>query len=151
MIDVVATDTLHIAILADEIVARLKNTEAGHCARVDFLSRSEALGVCQYIQQKQLITGVAFHLLTSSDAQAKEDATYITTDKAIEIRNRKQERLCLFIATDLVDAASSSIANSFALIDGRALQALVWNLIIDKLSPAFATIMRAVNSRLSGL
>ena len=120
----------------------------GHCARVDFLSHAEALSICQYIQQKQLITGVAFHLLTSSDAQAKEDAIYITTDKAIEIRNRKQERLCLFIAADLVDAASSSIANSFALIDGRALHTLVLKRITNKLSPEFATIMRAVTSRL---
>ncbi len=151
MIDVVATDTLHIEILADEIVACLKNTEVGHCARVDFLSHAEALSVCQYIQQKQLIADVAFHLLTSNDAQVKEDATYITTDKAIEIRNRKQERLCLFIATDLVDAAYSSIANSFALIDGRALHTLVLKRITDKLSPEFATIMRAVTSRLRGL
>ena len=151
MIDVVATDTIHIEILADEIVARMKDTEVGHCARVDFLSHAEALSICQYIQQMPLVTGVAFHLLTSSDTEAKEDATYITTDKAIEIRNRKQERLCLFIATELVDAAYSSIANSFALIDGRELHALVLKRITDKLSPDFGGIMRAVTSRLRGL
>lgn len=151
MIDIVATDALQIEIVADEIVARLKDTEAGHCARVDFLSHAEALSICQYIQQKQLITGVAFHLLTSNEAQAREDTTFITTDKAIEIRNRKQERLCLFIATDLVDAAYSSIANSFALIDGRALHSHVLEHITDQFSPEFATIMRAVKSRLRGL
>ncbi len=151
MIDLANTDTLQIEILANEIAARLKDTGAGHCARVDFLSRNEAFGVCQYIQQKQLISGVAFHLLTSNNVQAREDAIYITTDKAIEIRNRKQEQLCLFIAADLVDAASSSIANSFALIDGRELHNLVLRRITDMLSPEFAAIMRAVFSRLRGL
>jgi|GEM_PF-809381 len=150
MIDVIATDTLQIEILANEIVARLQDTEAGHCARVDFLSHDEALGVCQYIQQKQLVTGVAFHLLTAHDTQAREDSIYITTDKAIEIRNRKQERLCLFVATDVVDAAYSSIANSFALIDGRELHTRVLRGITDRLSSAFAGIMRAVTSKLRG-
>ncbi len=151
MIDMIAPDILQIEIVANEIVTYMKDTEAGHCARVDFLSHVEALNICQYIQQKQLVTGVAFHILTSDDEKTRENTLFITTDKAIEIRNRKQERLCLFIATDLVDAASSSIANSFALIDGRALHALVLKRITDKLSPEFTTIMRSVMSKLHGL
>ncbi len=151
MIDMFATDTLQIEIVANEIVACMKDTEAGHCARVDFLSHTEALTICHYIQKKHLITGVAFHILASSNEKTKENMLFITTDKAIEIRNRKQERLCLFIATDLVDAASSSIANSFALIDGRVLHALVLKRVTDELSPEFATIMKSVMNRLRGL
>ena len=109
------------------------------------------MSICQYIQQKQIIIGVVFHILTSSNEKAKENTIYITTDKAIEIRNRKQERLCLFIAADLVDAASSSIANSFALIDGRVLHTFVLKCITNILSPEFTTIMRAVTSRLRGM
>ena len=137
--------------LAHEIVARLKDTEPGHCARVDFLDRSEAQHICQYIMQQQLAQGVVFHILASNEAQMKTDTIFITTDKAIEIRNRKQERLCLFIPSDLVDAAYSSIANSFALIDGRALHALVLKRVLAQLSPELQSVVRAVFARLRGL
>ncbi len=125
MLDTLQTDTLQIELLAHEIVAYLQHTDAGHCARVDFLDRAEVLSVCQYIMRERLMDGVLFRILASHNEQAKTDTLFITTDKAIEIRNRKQECLCLFIPSDLVDAAYSSIANSFALIDGRTLHALV--------------------------
>ena len=91
MIDTSQTDMLQVELLAHEIVACLKDTEPGHCARVDFLDRSEAQYICQYIKQQQLAQGVAFHILVSNEAETKIDTIFITTDKAIEIRNRKQE------------------------------------------------------------
>src|SRR6266568_4439647 len=151
MLDTLQTDPLQVELLASEIVAHLKDTEPGHCARVDFLNRAEALRVCQYIMRQQLVQGAVFHILVSNEAQMKTDPIFITTDKAIEIRNRKQERLCLFISSDLVDAAYSSIANSFAFIDGRALHTLVLNRILDELSPELRTVARAVFARLRGL
>ena len=151
MIDTFQTDMLQVELLASEVVAHLKNTEPGHCARVDFLNRIEALQVCQYIMLHQLVQGVVFHILVSNEAQMKTDPIFITTDKAIEIRNRKQERLCLFISSDLVDAAYSSIANSFALIDGRALHSLVLKRVLDELSPELRTVVRTVFARLRGL
>src|SRR6266566_6027867 len=125
MIDTPQTDRLQVELLAHVIVGRFKDTETGHCARVDFLDRAESLNICRYIMQQQLARGVVFHILVSNEAHMKTDPIFITADKAIELRNRKQERLCLFIPSDLVDAAYSSIANSFALIDGRTLHAVV--------------------------
>src|SRR6185437_847966 len=135
MLDTAQQDFFQIDLLAREIVARLKDAGAGHCARVDFLDRVTALALCDYIQQQQLVQGVLFHILASDADQARTNALFILPDKAIELRNRKQERLCLFIPADLVDAAYSSIANSFALIDGRILQALVLKQVLAQLSP----------------
>src|SRR2546426_4926033 len=135
MIDAPQTNTLQVELLAREIVARLKDTEPGHCARVDFLNRAEAQRICQYIMQQQLVQEVVFHILASNESHMKTDTIFITTDKAIELRNRKHERLCLFIPSDLVDASYSSIANSFALIDGRTLHALVLKRVLAQLSP----------------
>src|SRR6266566_4547261 len=151
MIDTSRTDMLEVELLAHEIVALLKDTEAGHCARVDFLNRSEAQRICQYIMQQQLIQGVVFHILASNEEHLKMGTIFITTDKAIELRNRKQERLCLFIPSDLVDAAYSSIANSFALIDGRTLHAVVLKRVLAQLSYELQAVVRAVFVKLRGL
>ncbi len=151
MIDSSQTDMLQVELLSHEIIERLKDTEPGHCARVDFLDRFEAQHICQFIMQQQLAQGVVFHILISNEAHMKADTIFITTDKAIEIRNRKQERLCLFIPSDLVDAAYSSIANSFALIDGRTLHMLVLKRVLAQLSPELLTAARAVFARLRGL
>jgi DNA phosphorothioation-dependent restriction protein DptH len=151
MIDTLQTDMLQIELLAQEIVARLNDTEPGHCARVDFLDRAQALSICQYIRQQQLADGVVFHVLASHETETKTDTVFITTDKAIEIRNRKQERLCLFVPSDLVDAAYSSVANAFALIDGRTLYTLVLKHLLARLSPELLSVARAVFARLRGL
>ncbi len=144
-------DTLQIELLAQEIVTRLQDTDAGHCARVDFLDRAEAMDICQFIQREHLADGVLCHILASQETHMKYDPLFITTDRAIEIRNRKQERLCLFIPSDLVDAAYSSIANSFALVDGRRLHTLVLRRVLARLSPELASLERAVFARLRGL
>src|SRR5579859_7247009 len=109
MIETPQTNMLQVELLAYEIVARLKDVEAGHCARIDFLDRAESQHICHYISQHQLAPSITFHILVSSDAQAQNSGFFITTDKAIELRNRKQQPLCLFIPSDLVDAAFSSI------------------------------------------
>ncbi len=150
MIDTLQIDML-IELLAHEIVVRLSDAEPGHCARVDFLDRAQALSICQYIRQRQLADGVVFHILASHEAETKADTVFITTDKAIEIRNRKQERLCLFVPSDLVDAAYSSVANAFALIDGRTLYTLVLKQVLARLSPELLSVARAVFAHLRGL
>src|SRR5579859_421000 len=151
MIETPQTNMLQVELLAHEIVARLKGVESGHCARVDFLNRAESQRICHYISQQQLAPGVAFHILVSNDAQAQSSRAFITTDKAIELRNRKQQPLCLFIPSDLVDAAFSSIANSFALIDGRALHALILERVRAQLSTELQAVTRSVFARLRGL
>lgn len=151
MIDAPQTSTLQVELLAREIVARLKDAEPGHCARVDFLDRAEAQRICHYISQQQIVPGIVFHILVSNEAPVENNAIFITTDKAIELRNRKQQPLCLFIPSDLVDAAYSSIANSFALIDGRALHAFVLERVRAQLSSELQSVVRPVFARLRGL
>src|SRR5713226_8592101 len=151
MIDAPQTSTLQVELLAREIVARLKDAEPGHCARVDFLDRAEAQRICHYISQQQLAPGIVFHILVSNEAQMKTDPIFITTDKAIELRNRKQKPLCLFIPSDLVDAAYSSIVNSFALIDGRTLLILVLKRVRAQLVPKLQFIATSVFAQLRGL
>ena len=68
MLDTAHTNTLQVELLAREIVARLEDTEPGHCARVDFLDRAEAQHICDYSMQRQLAQGVRFHILVSNEA-----------------------------------------------------------------------------------
>src|SRR5258708_14660126 len=142
MLDTLHIETRRVDLLAREIVDRLKDTEAGHCARVDYLDHATSLGVCASIQRQQLAPDVVFHILASDAAHAKTDPLLILPDKAIELRNRKQGRLCLFVPSHLVDAAYSSIANSFALTNGRDLQNLVLKQFRAKFSPKLAPTLR---------
>ncbi|MEO8956901.1 MAG: hypothetical protein ABI465_20305, partial [Ktedonobacteraceae bacterium] len=147
-------ETVHIELLAQEIVLQLKDAERGHCARVDFLDSAVAMSVCQYIRQRNMVPGTVFHLLAANEDQAASDPIFITTDKAIEIRNRKHECLCLFIPSEHIGATYSSIANSFALIDGRQLQETVLKHILKQLSPELSSTVRSVFGqlrRLSGI
>src|SRR5438270_5233727 len=114
-------DSARASLLADVILQELADTEAGHCARVDFLERDEAVEVCGNPSACHGKDGLTVRIL-ASDANAGD--LFITTDEAIELRNRKKTRLCLFVPTDLVDAAFSSLANSFAPLDGRRLHAV---------------------------
>lgn len=112
-------------LLANEIFGKLKDTSEGHCARVDFLSRDEATALCRFMLQCPEAAQVMLHVLKAKDDNLSTTGIFITTDEAIEIRNRKQGRLCLFVPSDLVDAAYSSLSNSFAILDGRTLQSNV--------------------------
>src|SRR5947209_13263217 len=114
-----------IGLLADQIYAQLQGTVDGHCARVDFFDRNDAVALCQHLIQAHAASGITFRILATRDSSNRSDGILLTTDEAIEIRNRKRECLCLFVPSDLVDAAYSSLANSFALIDGRTLYGTV--------------------------
>ncbi len=138
-------NTIRTEWLSDEIAAQLNDTTEGHCARADFLERAEAIAVCQYLAQKTAGQDIAFRILTTHNAPDRDDLMFITTDQAIEMRNRKKERLCLFIPSDLVDAAYSSLANSFALIDGRKLHAALLKRIMRQLPDVAQKVIRAVS------
>ena len=79
MLDILQPDVLQVELLAYEIVARLQDTEPGHCARVDFLDRAEALSICRYIMQQQPGHEVVFHILASHEVETKNDIVFITT------------------------------------------------------------------------
>ncbi len=138
-------NTIRTEWLSNEIAAELNGTTEGHCARADFLERAEAIAVCQYLAQKSAGQNITFRILTTRDAPDHNDSMFITTDQAIEIRNRKKERLCIFIPSDLVDAAYSSLANSFALIDGRKLHTALLKRIMRQLPDVAQRVIRAVS------
>ena len=133
-----------IALLADEVRRAFAQTELGHCARVDFLDRDEALAVRDHLATGQAVPSLLPRLLRPTHGAAPADDRAITTDEAIEIRNRKSARLCLFVPTDLVDAAVSSLANSFAPIDGRDLHRAALARLQADLSPAGSRLVRSV-------
>jgi len=134
---------LAIDLLAEAIAQELAGTELGHCARVDFLERDQAQSICDTLSKRDGLAQTSFHILTRDRHQAA-NPRYITTDRAIEIRNRKTIRLCLFVPTDMVDAAFSSLANSFALIDGRFLYGKVLRQLLDRLPAQAQKIARDV-------
>lgn len=142
-------DALRVKLLTGEIASQFENTAIGHCARVNFLDRVEAVAVCQCLQQSA--NGVLVRILTSDHtALAKDNTLLISTDQAIEIRNRKRERLCLFVPADLVDAAYTSLANSFALIDGRKLHTTVLQQLIERLPKAVQQDIHATSHQFRG-
>ncbi len=135
-----------VALLAEEITRLFEGTDLGHCARVDFLERSEAVAVRDLLIDQPGKTPFLSRLLGhGGDCR---DAYVITSDVAIEIRNRKEDRLCLFVPTDLVDAAVSSLANSFAPIDGRALHAAALARLLLLLSEDARSTVQAVFAQL---
>ncbi|MBX5455775.1 MAG: ATP-binding protein [Thermogemmatispora sp.] len=113
---------LKIELLAQALLKEIKGTGAGHCARIDFLELDDARPLCQRLREsKQTEQGTLFHILTTEREHATDDSLFITPDRAIELRNRKSGRFCLFIPAGSVDAAVSSLANAFSPIDGRQL------------------------------
>ena len=134
---------LAIDLLADAIAYELTGTEPGHCARVDFLERDQAQAICEEFSKRATLPQTSLHILTR-DPEQTTNPRYITTDRAIELRNRKTSRLCLFVPSDMVDAAFSSLANSFALIDGRSLYGKVLHQLVDTLPAQAQRIVRDV-------
>ncbi|MGB8345636.1 MAG: ATP-binding protein [Ktedonobacteraceae bacterium] len=130
--------------IAAEILRQLQDTAAGHCARVDFLEHDEAIAICQRLSREQTDNALLFRILTARNIVEQTDTLYITTDQAIEIRNRKQERICLFVPSDLVDAAYSSLANSFAAIDGRRLHEAALRRVMKQLPDEAQKVLRVV-------
>ncbi|MBP1467951.1 TraM recognition domain-containing protein [Candidatus Chloroploca sp. M-50] len=126
-------------ILAETIAHHFTGTEPGHCVRVDFFELPQIRAICTALQAHA--PQVAIHVLGTQN-----DALTITTDRAIELRNRKQVQLCLFVPTDLVDAAFSSLANSFAILDGRALLHTALQCVRERLSPPVRAMVNDVVS-----
>ncbi len=145
--------TIRTETLVYVIRKRFEKTANGHCARVDFMSREEARAVCAYIQQHANAYPFVARMLVSAstaDTDAGTELT-LTTDQAIEQRNLKQHSLCLFVPSEMVDAAVSSLGNSFAPIDGREVLVKARERIERALSASTAQIARAVFSQLRGV
>ncbi|MBX5450005.1 MAG: ATP-binding protein [Thermogemmatispora sp.] len=143
---------LKISLLAEALLQEIRGTSAGHCARIDFLELDDALPLCQRLRaSEQAEQGTLFHILTTARELPPADPLFITPDRAIELRNRKIGRFCLFIPADSVDATASSLANAFAPIDGRRLYEAALRELKQRLqdiSPEAAAQVQTVLSRL---
>lgn len=131
-------------LLAHEILKKLEGTAQGHCARVDFLSKDEAVALCHFMREQHAKSDLAIHVLATEHATSSLDSIFLTTDQAIEQRNRKERRLCLFVPSELVDAANSSLANSFAPFDGHTLQVNALKQLMRQLSHDARQVLRFV-------
>src|SRR5437667_7128928 len=139
-----------IDILAKEILKHFQRTATGHCARVDFFPREEARAICQHLQTLQPQDNLRVYVLANKRQTISDDFT-ITIDYAIELRNRKEEKLCLFIPTDVVDATASSLSNAFAVIDGRVLYDNLLRQLRLKLSEQGQKVVQGVFGQLLGV
>ncbi len=107
-----ADEGIKLLRLVDKLAEELENKEIGHCMRVDHLTREESERACLQLRQKGL-AGAQTHVLVSEG----DKEIHIASDRAVELRNRKQFTLCLFIPADVLDPAISSLGNAFAPFD----------------------------------
>ena len=135
-------------ILAKTILRRLEGTGLGHCVRVDFLGLHEALALCRRLSVSESGLNLAARILVPGADETTDGEFDITTDQAIALRNRKQTRVCLFVPVDMVDAAFSSLANSFELMDGRELHSCALRELLAQLPSEAQQIWRVVTPRL---
>jgi DNA phosphorothioation-dependent restriction protein DptH len=98
--------------LVSALAAELKVADIGHCMRVDHLRENDAIAVCSALRNAVASEVVGVYVLDASHAH---NALGIRPEQAIELRNRKERKLCLFVPAGTVDAAASSLGNSFAV------------------------------------
>jgi len=136
-------------LLADGVVRAMTGTDDGHCARVDYLSAEEAEAVCRSLRARSA-EFTSYVLGEGADQSGANADLYCTTDVAVEMRNRKRGRLCLFVPIGLVDATISSLGNSFAGIDGRTLYGDAEQHILRELAPSTRATVDAIKRQLRG-
>jgi DNA phosphorothioation-dependent restriction protein DptH len=92
---------------ADFLERELDGRPAGHCIRIDDLTRDDAIAIATELAPR--IPGVDVHVLAESLA---EHPAEIAADRAIELRNRKVKPLLLLIPAK-AGLSASSLDNSF--------------------------------------
>ncbi len=140
--DVTTISTQVAGLLAEELARRQQSAQPGHCARVDYLAPDIAQRVLDRL--KQLHPDLTCAILTHEQTATPP---FITTDQAIELRNRKQGAFCLFVPTTVVDAALTSLANSFEEIDGRDLYKEALKRIMQEIKPKVRAVLTFVRRK----
>lgn len=133
--------------LSRVIGEHLVSADPGHCLRIDHLSREDSLALCGHLRQAVDASDVDAFVL---DRDLNEDEYLIPPERAIEIRNRKATRLCLFIPSGFVDAAASSLANSFAEFDLEDAFRRVASELLGQIPEAVRTALVQVRAQLRG-
>lgn len=132
--------------LADFLKQELERAALGHCLRVDHLSGDDGLSLCEKIRPYLSADACAFVLGSGAD----RSDTFIRPERAIEIRNRKRAKLCLFVPSDFVDAAASSLVNSFAAFDLPGCFRKIVDQLLDKLPEDVRAVVRRACAVLRG-
>jgi DNA phosphorothioation-dependent restriction protein DptH len=135
-------------ILTETILSRVEGTSLGHCVRVDFLGSDEALALCRRLSARGTDLYLTARILVPDTSESVGGEFAITTDQAIALRNRKQTHVCLFVPANMVDAAVSSLGNSFVFVDGRELHSCALRELLARLPSEGQQIWRAVSQRL---
>jgi DNA phosphorothioation-dependent restriction protein DptH len=137
-------------LIADVIMEHLSGASDGHCVRINHLWREDAIAVRERLtQQDTALDGrlQAFLLASAGDVNfLSGEAAEIAPDRAIELRNRKQGVLCLFVPAGQHDAAASSLGNSFAEIDGRELLEMAFDRALRLMPREVSSLVRSVES-----
>ncbi len=128
------------AVLADElsgaITEAMDEASIGHCLRVDNLD-----GVVAADLATRLTGRPTFKVGVLGD---RPDGLVITAEQAVEVRNRKTVRLCLFVPSDRAESSSSSLGNSFAVFDVDAAMRGAVKRIIARLPDEVRPIVESV-------
>lgn len=133
--------------LANAIEQEMRKAAVGHCLRVDYLGREDAGRICQRLGELASNSGAEAYVL---DPSAEGDLLAIRPERAIEIRNRKKLKLCLFVPAGLVDATASSLANAFAIFDLKGTLESIAKELLHQLPDDLRAIARRVHSVLRG-
>jgi hypothetical protein len=139
---------LLIGRLADSLRATMTNAVMGSCLRVDHLDRDDAAALCEILAAAGPDSGVLFLILDPRASQT--EPLTVTPERAIEIRNRKQCRLCLFVPAGLMDPAASSLVNSFSAFDVNGAMQRIAVAILDQLPSDLKAAVRHVLNALRG-
>ncbi|HNC43386.1 MAG TPA: hypothetical protein PLU80_04435, partial [Acidobacteriota bacterium] len=125
--------------LARTLAQELSQAARGHCLRVDFLNQEDAFELCHQLRQQLKSGDMSAYVLDSASVGHE---LVILPERAIEIRNRKELRLCLIIPSGVVDAAASSLTNSFAAFDLTKFFKQTTETLVGKLPDDFKELYR---------
>lgn len=128
-----------VELLGERLAADLAKAESGHCMRLDHMSLEDCVAVCRATTARLHEGSLAF--VVTPDA-APNDPSRVRPERAIEIRNRKLSRLCIFIPAGTRDAAASSLSNSFAIFDLNAFLRDVRDGLIKGMPSPLATLAK---------
>lgn len=133
--------------LADAVLREFATTEIGHCLRVDYLRADDAQDACRLLRELAGQAEIRAHVL---EAPGVDPELAISTEEAVELRNRKTCRLALFVPAGLVDTTASSLTNSFASFDLDRCFKLCSASLLDRLPDEISGLVRQCLGALRG-
>lgn len=138
--------------LLSEITQNLSDSlhaaSSGHCLRVDHLSREDAIAICKGMRAADTGSDINTFVL---DLRVGDDEVTIRPERAIEIRNRKDNKLCLLIPAGVTDATTSSLTNSFAAFDLDACLEQIGRDLVESLPTETKKLVRLVLATVRGM